>query len=93
MLPTEALDRAAGMLRVLAHPHRLRIVEILLEGRHSVGELAQMLQLAPNAVSQHLNQMKAFGILTSERDGRTVYYRVIDPNAMTLIACIRKHCQ
>ena len=92
-LPAEVLAQAADTLRVLAHPHRLKIVELLLEGRHSVGELAEILGQAPSAVSQHLNQMKAHGILRSERAGRIVLYQVIDPNTKTLIGCIRKHCR
>ena len=92
LIPMPALESAAGMLRVLAHPHRLRMVELLLRRRLPVGRLAQLLGLAPNAVSQHLNQMKAHGILAAQRRGRTVYYRVVHPNARTLIGCIRRHC-
>lgn len=87
----EALEQAASVLRVLAHPHRLKLVELLDADRHTVGELAERLGLAPHAVSQHLNQMRAHGILDSQRDGRSVHYRVISPHARTLLGCIRKH--
>jgi len=85
------LEQAAAVLRVLAHPHRLGIVELLMIQRHTVGELAEALGLAPHAVSQHLNHMKAFGILDSQRHGREVYYRVANPNAVNVIECIRRH--
>jgi DNA-binding transcriptional ArsR family regulator len=90
-LPLDVLERAAGVLKVLAHPHRLRIVELLSDKRLTVGQLTNELGLAPNAVSQHLNMMKAHGILESRRDGRNVYYRVVNPNARTVLGCIRRH--
>ncbi len=40
LTPLEALERAAECLRVLAHPHRLRMIQMLLRGRYTVGELA-----------------------------------------------------
>lgn len=90
-LPMEALARAAATLRVLAHPDRLRIVELLLAGPRNVSQLTETLELAPNAVSQHLNFMKAHGILSSSRKGRSVYYRVVHPHARTVLGCIRRH--
>ena len=90
-IPMEVLDQAASVLRVLAHPHRLRIVELLSDGPMVVSQLVKELGLAQNAVSQHLNFMKAHGILVSERQGRRVSYRVDNPHATTVLGCIRKH--
>lgn len=90
-VPIEALEEAAKVLRVLSHPHRLKFVELLMGGRLSVGELAASVGLAPHAASQHLNHMRAHGILSVEREGRTAYYRVNNPNAVNVIECIRKH--
>lgn len=90
-LPFPTLERAAALLRVLGHPQRLRIVELLSAERMSVGELTERLGLASNAVSQHLNIMKAHGILTSQRDGRTVHYRVDNPQARSVLRCIHKN--
>ena len=93
-LDMDLLEASAEVLRVLAHPHRLKFVELLMSDRLSVGELAQQVGLAPNAVSQHLNHMRAHGILGVEREGRTAYYRVVNPNAINVIQCIHKHgCQ
>jgi len=85
------LERAAVVFRVLSHPHRLKMVELLLSGPVAVGELAEEIGLAPAASSQHLNHMKAHGIVDRRRDGRTVYYEVVHPAAITLIECVRKH--
>ncbi len=91
LIPMDTLGQAAALLRVLAHPHRLRVVELLKDDRLSVGELSAALDLPPAAVSQHLSLMKAHRILDSKRDGREVYYRVVNRHALNVINCIRKH--
>ncbi len=85
------LEEAASTLRVLAHPHRLRLIDLLLAEEHSVGELAEATELAPNAVSQHLNHMKAHGLLDVRRHGRTAFYFIVNPHASHVIDCIRRH--
>lgn len=87
----DRLEQAAGVLRVLAHPHRLRICELLMGGRISVNDIALHLGIPSNAASQHLGIMKAHGIVGSEREGKTVYYRVISPQPGWLLECIRGH--
>ena len=57
----------------------------------SVAKLASMLKLDPPVVSQHLAQMRANRIVPPHREGKQVYYEVIDPNATNLINCIRAH--
>jgi ArsR family transcriptional regulator, zinc-responsive transcriptional repressor len=90
-LPFGVLDGVAGVLRVLGHPHRLRIIELLSARPMNVGELTDELSLAQNAVSQHLGFMKAHGIVAATRKGRSVYYRVVSPHARSLLACIRRN--
>lgn len=91
LLSMDRLEQAALVLRVLAHPHRLRICELLLQDRISVNDIAEHLHIPSNAASQHLGIMKAYGILGSEREGKTVYYRVISPQPAWLLGCIRSH--
>ncbi|MDM8008656.1 MAG: metalloregulator ArsR/SmtB family transcription factor [Phycisphaerae bacterium] len=93
LIDMNVLEQSAAVMRVLAHPHRLRICELLMAGRVSVNDLAQHLHIASNAVSQHLNMMKAHGLLTCEREGKTVYYRVSDPRPVWLLQCIRNHAR
>lgn len=85
------LERVADMLRVLAHPQRLRIIELLEAADHTVGGLAAELKISQAACSQHLNRMKAQGLLRARREGREVYYQVANPHALNVLACIRKH--
>ena len=76
------------MLRVLGHPVRLRIVNLLMRSQVPVADLAGTLKLAPNAVSQHLNIMRAHGIVTPTRRGRQVFYQVVHPAAKSLLQCM-----
>ena len=87
----DVLEQSAAVMRVLAHPQRLRICELLTTERVSVNGIAEHLRLASNAVSQHLNMMKAHGLVSCERAGKTVYYRVSDPRPGWLLQCIRNH--
>jgi DNA-binding transcriptional ArsR family regulator len=90
-LPAATLERCADALRVLAHADRLRIVEQLEQRRLTVGELAERIDLPPAAVSQHLNLMRAHGLLSVERRGRLAYYRATSPHALAVLRCIRRH--
>lgn len=91
LLPEAVLEKAATALKVLAHPHRLRMVELLLRQRHSVGELAEATGLPAAAVSQHLSKMRAHGLLDVEHQGRLAYYQVVHPSARNCIACLQEH--
>jgi DNA-binding transcriptional ArsR family regulator len=83
-----ARDRAADCLRVIAHPVRLRLIELLLAGEYSVGELARTCDAAPHVVSEHLSLMRDRGLLGCERRGRCKYYRVEQPLLGEIIRCI-----
>ena len=92
LLAWETLNPAAECMRVLAHPVRLRIVDILMQGRFAVHEIAAMCELPPHQATEHLRLLKGQGLLDSERQGRTVYYRIADPRLPGLLGCIRKTC-
>ena len=66
----DALEQAAECLKTLAHPHRLRMVQMLLRGRYTVGELAEACGIPSHMASEHLRLMQRCGFLTSEKDGR-----------------------
>lgn len=84
----EALTLAAECLRVLAHPHRLRMIQMLLRGDYTVGELAEACELPTAMASEHLRLMQRCGFLTSEKDGRRVFYRVAEPHLKDILRCI-----
>jgi DNA-binding transcriptional ArsR family regulator len=84
----EALKQAAECLKVLAHPHRLRMVQMLLQSRYTVGELADACEIQSHMASEHLRLMQRCGFLTSEKDGRQVYYRVAEPHLASILSCL-----
>lgn len=84
----ETLGQAAECLKTLAHPHRLRMVQMLLQGDYTVSELAEACELPSAMASEHLRLMQRCGFLTSEKDGRRVYYRVIEPHLKNILQCI-----
>ncbi len=83
-----ALEQAAECLKTLAHPHRLRMVQMLLRGRYTVGELADACGIASHMASEHLRLMQRCGFMTSEKDGRKAYYQIAEPHLANLMACI-----
>jgi DNA-binding transcriptional ArsR family regulator len=86
----EALEEAAECLKILAHAHRLRMLQMLLRGRYTVGELAQSCEIPSHMASEHLRLMQHCGFLTSEKDGRKAYYRIAEPHLASIMACIEK---
>jgi DNA-binding transcriptional ArsR family regulator len=93
-LPVEFLERVAQTLKVLAHAQRLKIVEVLqARGPQPVHALQAALGLPQPLVSIHLNQMKRAGLLESERRQKEIWYRLLDPSALTILDCIRKKHQ
>lgn len=84
----ESFGQAAECLKTLAHPVRLRIVQLLLHGRYTVGELAADCKILDNQASDHLRLLQRCGFLTSDREGRRVYYQVAEPHLKQLMGCI-----
>lgn len=86
----QALAQAAERLKTLAHPVRLRIIQLLLTGDFTVGELAEDCRISSPAASEHLRLMQHCGLLHSQRHGRKVYYRVAEPHLAELVACVER---
>lgn len=84
----EALGHAAECLKTLAHPVRLRFVQLLLRGRYTVGELAEETQTPQNVTSEHLRLLQRCGLFTSQREGRRVYYQIKEAHLVPLMNCI-----
>ena len=93
LLSMDALSKAAGCLKVMAHPVRLRIVDALQQGEFAVHEIAALCEISPHQTCGHLRLMQSCGLLDSQRSGRTVYYRIASPQLPSLLRCIRDHCE
>ena len=87
----DALRQAAECLRILAHPHRLRMVQMLLNSDHeayTVGELAESCAIAPHMASEHLRTMQRCGFLDSRKEGQRRYYHVVEPHLANIMQCV-----
>jgi DNA-binding transcriptional ArsR family regulator len=82
-------EAKAGLFRVLGHPARVRILELLRDGERSVGALQAELGLDSGGASQHLAALRRIGLVQSRRDGTSVYYRVDDERVFDLLAAGR----
>jgi DNA-binding transcriptional ArsR family regulator len=90
LLSLEALSQAAECLKVLAHPHRLRMIQMLLAGRYTVGELADACSIPSHMASEHLRLMQRCGFLSSTKEGRRAYYEIAEPHLAQILACIEE---
>src|SRR5260370_9644049 len=79
LTPLDALEQAAECLKTLAHPHRLRMVQMLLRGRYTVGELAEACGIPSHMASEHLRLMQRCGLLRSEKAGRKSNSQTSEP--------------
>jgi ArsR family transcriptional regulator, zinc-responsive transcriptional repressor len=84
----ENLRQAAECLRTLAHPVRLRMVQLMLQGELTVGELAEACEIPSHMASEHLRMMQHCGFLTRRQEGRRTYYQVAEPAVEQLMGCI-----
>ena len=88
---SEALTRAAKCLRTLAHPTRLRMVQLLLDGEYTVGQLAEACDVPSPIASGHLGLMRDRGLLGQQRRGRRTYYHVRQRALAGIISCVESH--
>jgi len=90
-LDPRILAEAAEMVRVLGHPVRLRIVELLETGEQTVTQLQASLDAPQALVSQQLARMRAAGIVAGRRSGSNVWYAIADLRVVRMLDCLR-HC-
>ena len=89
-LPEEFLQSMAEVIKLIGHPLRLRILEFLdLNGECTVSRILAGISAPQSAVSQHLNRMRAAGIVACRREGRQMLYRIGAVNAVTILNCLR----
>ena len=82
------LQDAAECLRLLAHPHRLRMLQMLMRQDFTVGELAAACDITSPMASEHLRLMQHCGFLSNTKEGRFVYYRIVEPHLASILKCI-----
>jgi ArsR family transcriptional regulator len=78
------------LFRALAHPTRIRVLEVLVEGEQSVGALADLLNLDLPPLSQQLAVLRNAHIVMTRREGSMVIYRVTDPRMSQLLVTAKQ---
>jgi DNA-binding transcriptional ArsR family regulator len=89
--PPRALESAARLFRAIGDHERLRLLAILSEGERCVTELADSVDASLSTVSQRLRVLRAEGLLARRRDGKHVYYSLVDDHVAELVANALAH--
>jgi DNA-binding transcriptional ArsR family regulator len=84
-------EHVAEILKAVAHPVRLQIIELLETKEMSVGDIVTTLGVKQSVTSQQLNMMKDKGVLNCRRDGVKVYYRIENKDVIKLLYCVYDH--
>lgn len=81
-------EAKAQVLKALAHPSRLMILDALAAGEKCVCELQQIVGSDMSTISRHLSVMKSAGLVADRKVGTTVFYRLTSPCLQQLFACV-----
>lgn len=80
----------AHLLKVLTHPARLAILNILRDGEHCVCHMEAYLGYRQAYISQQLMVLREAGIIQDRRDGWNVFYRVVEPRVFTILTAVEQ---
>jgi len=90
-LSVEQLEKAANMLKAIAHPMRIAIIQHLEDGeKHTVTEIHEFLKIEQSTTSHHLGVLKDKGVLSSKREGKHTFYYLKNEVLSDIIDCINK---
>ncbi|GAA1392939.1 ArsR/SmtB family transcription factor [Catellatospora coxensis] len=80
----------AEFFKALAHPARIRVLELLSVREHSVGEMLPEVGLESAHLSQQLAVLRKMNLVVARREGSTVYYSLVSPQVAELLAVARR---
>ena len=83
-------EAKAELFKAMAHPARVRVLELLAEGEHTMGELAERTGVEPSHLSQHVTQLRRAGIVDGRRVKTTVICSLRDQQTAELLAVARR---
>jgi DNA-binding transcriptional ArsR family regulator len=81
-------EALAEVIKAMAHPTRLFVVEELSQGERCVCDLTEMVGADVSTVSKHLAVLRAAGIIASEKRGARIYYRLRMPCVLNFFGCV-----
>ena len=80
----------AELFKALAHPARIRVLELLADGERSVGEMQPLVGIEPPHLSQQLGVLRHAGLVTTRKQGSSVFYAIRDPELVKLLAAAKR---
>jgi DNA-binding transcriptional ArsR family regulator len=80
----------AEFFKTLAHPARIRVLELLVEREHAVAELLAEMDIEPANLSQQLAVLRRAGLVIARKEGSTVHYSLTSPEVAELLAVARR---
>ena len=90
----EILEKAAAMLKAIAHPIRISIVQYLEDGKkRTVTEIHNKLGIEQATASHHLVILKDRGVLSSKREGKNTWYYLRHPNLRNVLSSVGDCCK
>ncbi|MCN9242577.1 metalloregulator ArsR/SmtB family transcription factor [Streptomyces sp. RY43-2] len=89
-MPVPLYQAKADFFRMLGHPVRIRVLELLQDGPKAVRDLLAALEIEPAALSQQLAVLRRSGIVTSAREGSTVIYQLAGGDVAELMRAARR---
>ena len=81
-------EEAARFLQLIANPHRLCILCELGEGERSVSQLERIVEISQSALSQHLAKLRDANIVSTRRQGQSIFYSIADPRSARVIGVL-----
>lgn len=84
------LKSRARILKALAHPSRLQMVEELSQGERCVCELQKIVKSDISTVSKHLSVLRNVGLVDDEKRGLQVFYSLVSPCVMKFFSCVEE---
>ena len=88
LIKEDTLEKMAETLKAIAHTIRIQIVNILMKGERSVGELVRTLGTKQSLTSQQLSILKSRGVLKSRRNGNVVFYSIQNSGIKNIMSSI-----
>ena len=90
-LTAAQLEKAANLLKAMAHPVRIAIMQFLDGGKQlNVTEIHQFLKIEQSTTSHHLGILKDKGVLGSKREGKNTFYFIKNEHLSNMIDCVKK---
>lgn len=90
MISTPISEIKADLFKALAHPARIRALEVLAEGERTVGEMQPLVGIESSHLSQQLGVLRRTGLVTTRKEGAAVVYAIKDPALVELLAVAKR---